>query len=295
MKLAVLFIFALLSPFTIFVAELMYGGTTPQELKTGLVQTNVYSTISEFLIKAKPEGKQDEQTAFLSQQIYDRFTPTYVQTKTDKLIDDGYIWITKDGPSPILSFIDIKTDMLATNPAFATQFDQIRKEAQQNQIEGEAALELSAGTTETKSNVDALTTLAQNDFTVPVGEYFAGLKKFYDVMKLVTPVLILLLFGLLFVQIKLNNNLHSRLQWIGASLITASVFGYGMIFFNDIAVQTLLDSTIVSSENFLATFAPIMVQLMEVFMQEYGKVQIYTSIGMLIVGIIFLGITRVKK
>lgn len=295
MKLAVLFIFALLSPFTIFVAELMYGGTSPQELKKGLSNTNAYVSISEFLINVKPQSEQDELTAALSQQIYERFTPAYIQSKTDKLIDDGYIWITQDGPSPVLSFTDIKQDMLATDPSFAPQFDQIRAEMMKNGASGEESLELSAGDPERQSSVDALTALAQNDFTVPVGEYFQGLKQFYAIMQIVTPILILLLFICLLLQLRMNNTLSSRLRWIGASLLTASIFGYGMIFFNDIAVQTLAESTMISSENFLATFAPLMVKLMELFMEEYAKVQMYASIGMFIVGGACLGIAKINQ
>ncbi len=295
MKLAILFIFAILSPFTIFVAELMYGGTTPQELKKGLAQSDVYANISDFLISVQPEGKQDDQTAFLSKQIYDRFTPAYVQEKTDKLIDDGYIWITKDGPSPVLSFTDIKADMLTSNPEFEEQFAQIRYLANQNQGNGEQALEQSSGDPTAQGNTDALTTLAQNDFTVPVGEYFLGLKTFYGIMKIVTPILIALLIGLLLVQLRINNSAKARLTWIGSSFITASAFGYGMIFFNQIAVKELLKSTLISSENFLATFAPIMLQLMNLFMQEYAKIQIYVSIGMLLIGVIFVAIAKLKK
>lgn len=285
MKLALLFLFAMLTPFTVFLTEVLYGGTTPDELKRGLAQTAIYTNASIFLITAKAEGKQDTAASELSEHLYKRFIPEYIQSKTEKLIDDGHIWVTADGPSPTLSFIEIKQDLISINPAFQAQFEQIQSVAQQSEFSAENSLSEYAGSTGEQSETDALTALAQNNFTVPVGEYFQGIKTFYSVIQILQPILVLLLIATLFLLIKQNLDTQNRLKWLGATLITAAVFGFGMVFFNTLAIANLMQTTTSSSGNFLAAFAPIMLQLMDIFMSEYAKVQNNLGICMVIVGI----------
>jgi hypothetical protein len=292
MKLVLLFFFAITTPFFIFLTEVLYGGTNPAVLKSGLVETSVYSDISEFLINAEPEGEQNDSTSEISKLVYNRFTPQYIQIKTEKLIDDSHVWITQDGPSPVLSFSDIKDDLLISNPEFESQFNQIAEVSDQQSLQGEINAEESlneyAGAPEAQKEINSIAALAQNNFTVPVGEYFSGIKNFYSIMKIIHPLVAVLLGLSLFTLIKINNSWHERFRWIGGTFITTAIFGFGMVLFNYLAVQHLMEVTSSNAENFLSAFAPIMLQLMNLFMKVYGNFQNIISTTMLILGIIFL-------
>lgn len=293
MKLLFLFLFAIITPFFVFLTEVLYGGTSPEMLKKGLAQTGVYKTISEFIINEKPEGPQDAASAEISVLIYNRFTPEYLQTKTEKLIDDAHVWITKDGPSPVLSFQEIKEDILTSNPEFQTYLDQIATAQEQQDFSGEASLEQFAGDPTTQDETNSLTALAQNDFNVPVGEYFSGIKTFYSLMKIIQPLIAILLIVFLVILYKSNDTLASRLRWIGTTFILAALFGFGMILFNTVAVTQLAEVTMSNSENFLAAFSPVMVKLMELFMKSYGQVQIIVSIVFASSGTLFVVLAKI--
>lgn len=294
MKLTALFLFAIITPFFVFLTEVLYGGTEPEELKKGLAQTTVYKSISQFIINAEPEGPQDPDAAEISLLIYTRFTPEYLQTKTEKLIDDSHLWITKDGPPPVLSFHEIKDDLLISSPEFQTFLGQMEATQQQRDFSGEASLNQSAGDHEMQNEMNSFTALVQNDFSVPVGEYFNGIKTFYSVMKIIQPIIAVLLVLFLVVLYKSNDNMASRLLWIGATFITAAVFGFGMLLFNNIAVAQLAEVTMSTSQNFIAAFSPVMIQLMDLFMKSYAQVQNIVSLVLVVLGAIFIIFAKIQ-
>ena len=292
MKLALLFLFAILTPFTVFLTEVLHGGTSPEELKKGLDSSPMYTNISEFIITTESDEAQDPEAAKVSMQIYKQFTPEYIKSKTEKLIDDSHIWITAEGPSPVLSFTEIKQNVTATNPQLLAQLEQIQTEyaAQQKEFSAESSLAEYAGDASAQSETDALTALAQNNFSVPVGEYFQGIKGFYSLIKILQPILIVILFITLFLLVKQNHTLSDKLKWLGLTLITAAVFGFGMVVFNTLAIEHLMQATVSSPDNFLAAFAPIMLQLMDTFMTNYATIQNIVGICMLLTGVLcFVG------
>lgn len=300
MKLTLLFLFAITTPFFIFLSEVLYGGTKPADLKTGLAESTVYKNISEFLINTEPVAEQDATSAEISTLIYNRFTPQYIQVKTEKLIDDSHAWITKDGPAPILSFNDIKKDLITAHPEFQSQIEQAAfasEQDSQKDFNAEESLNEFAGDPTVQGELDSLTVLAQNDFSVPVGEYFQGIKTFYGIMQILHPIIAIILLGIVLLLMKINESWTTRLRWFGATFITAAVLGYGMIVFNAISVKHLVDVTTSNTESFLAAFSPILLQLMHIFMNTYGNIQTLVSATMIAIGIIcyiasYVGISK---
>lgn len=274
MKLALLFFVAFTTPFLVFLTEMLYGGTAPSDIKKGLIDSSIYKDVSTFLIKVEPQGEQDAETAAISRIIYSRFTPQYIQSKTEKLLDDSSLWIAHDAAAPVLSFTDIKQDMLRTYPGV---------DLQSVDTNAEESLEAFAGYPQSGAN--SLAALAQNDFVVPVGEYFQWIKTFYKAIQILQPILTLLLIGSLILLAKLNDNWPSRLEWIGTTLINAAMYGTGIILFNMLAIMQLKEVTISNPENFLAAFSPILLQLMEIFMHRYAQIQNIVSLIMAITGV----------
>jgi hypothetical protein len=296
MKLLLVFFFAILAPFFVFITEVLYGGTRIEHLKASLVQSNVYTKISSVITNI--DAEEDPATKEVSGLIYGRFTPEYVQNKTEKLIDDSHIWITADGPSPIIEFSDIKDDLIASDSRYDILFAELSSQSEQIPAEDyatETAVDEYSQNPVMQGEADSFTNLAKNNFVVPVGEYFAGIKAFYSAIKILQPIIAVILVAILLLLFKVTSPWKSRFRWIGSAFITASVFGFGMVLFNQVALTNLLQVNQNSTENFLTAFSPIILTLMDTFMKSYATFQNSVSMLLGICGLILLVVSFILK
>jgi hypothetical protein len=289
LKLTLIFFFSFLLPLFVFLTQVLYGGIEPDILKVSLNESTIYTRVSSLIINPPVDPEAPPSPDAINTLLANRFTPEYVKVKTEKLIDDSYLWLTKDGPSPVLSFSELKDDLLALDPTLQMQFQEIQAlDNETNDISGENSLNDLAIDHTTQQELDSLTTLTQNNFTVPVGEYFGVLKSIYSASKIIQPILGILLLTIVFVLVKITDTTKTRLRWTGAMCLTAAIVGFGMVFFNAIAISNLVYVSENSSENLISTFSPIILEIMNAVFAHFSVVQNYINIGLAVVGLILI-------
>lgn len=289
LKLTLIFFFSFLFPLFVFLTQVLYGGIEPNALKNSLNQSTIYTRVSSLIINPPVDPEVPHTPDALNTLLADRFTPEYVKIKTEKLVDDSYLWLIKDGPSPVLSFNELKDDLLASDPTLQMQFQEMQTQDNESKdISGEATLNELASDPAAQQEMDSFTTFMKSNFTVPVGEYFGVLKSLYNASKVIQPILGILLLIIIFVLFKICGSIKSKLRWTGAMFLTTSVVGFGMVFFNAIAVTNLVYASESSSDNLIATFTPVILEIMNAVFAHFSVVQNYVNIGFAVVGLILL-------
>lgn len=289
LKLIIVFFFAFLLPLFVFLTQVLYGGIEPNVLKDSLKESTIYTRVSSLIINAPVNPAAPQAPDEFNSLVTERFTPTYVQTKTEKLVDDSYVWLTKNGPSPVLSFNEVKGDLLAIEPTLQIQLQEMQTiENSNDDYSAEGSLNEFASDPTVNQEQDALSTLMQSNFTIPVGEYFQVLKTLYDAAKIIHPILGIILLALIVTMVKLSYTTTSRLRWTGAMILTAAIVGFGMVFFNAIAVTNLIYASENSSDNLIATFTPVILEIMNVVFAHFSVIQNYVNIGLAVIGFILV-------
>lgn len=152
--------------------------------------------------------------------IREQFTSSYVQGKSETLIDDTFSWLDgKTKTPPVLSFKELRDSIEQKNPELLIQLQQASEEMraqqqQQAEMSGESL----------PNDTMDFNKMMKSDFSIPVGENLKPLKSVYTFFKFALPLTAVYLFVLLGLIVLLSSGVRSRLKWIGATFISSIFF-----------------------------------------------------------------------
>lgn len=291
MKPVALLFFAFTTPLSIFLVILLYGTITPESFKAELRSSEVYKKAHAQFTTTQAAANDDQDYASLNALLAETITPTYLQNKTETLIDDTYLWLTKDGAPPTLSLIEVKDAMLANDPDFEQTLKSMEKDPEFIKMKEEYEKEmqnseqpLSPQDAERASALD----FSENMFTVPVGEQAPWLKDVYSKLHIILPVLLVLQLGCILLLVFRNVAWTSRFRWVGITLIAAAIVGMSNVFLNTLILERIMADVSFSEGNLASAFTPILFHTADYFAQTYATYQTATSTWMVIIGIVFL-------
>jgi len=255
------------TPFVIFLAIILYGGITPQLIKTQLSQSQIYEKLPQLLLdQGSSEVQSDpESQAFLTM-ITSNVDSAYIQAKTEKVIDETDAWIKGESDvPPVLSFRDIQEKVISDNPEFQEMVHMGASELEKNGGEAEPLNVMEQG-------------------NIPIGQNLKFLKDGYFAAKIALPVLFILLFIALILIVIKTHGLKSRLKYVGIVLVLTALLGYVQVFAGGILISQMM--TVLSSQanSMVQLVAPIIMGLTDAIISRYNTVQTYVSIIMAVIG-----------
>ena len=135
MKDILLIFFTLLSPLAVFLTMIAFMPHLNTTIKEQLVKAHAYEKVSEQMSTLTAD---DADSAAINSILQHILTPEYLQGKTETTIDMSYNWIvgTTTIP-PVLSFKDIKEDIVRQNPQLLTTIEELSKEVKDAQSFGD--------------------------------------------------------------------------------------------------------------------------------------------------------------
>jgi hypothetical protein len=276
MKLLILLFITFTTPLVIFLGTVLYGGLSNDVLKEELSKAQVYSQLGDYLQKTAADPSANEGLTAI---FTNRFTTPYIQTKIETAIDDSYFYITgKTTTPPVISFHELKSDIMTTNPELLTSLDEMTQEMEKMQAENP---DQSAG-----DELLMLKDLSKHDFSFPIGERLAGMRKSYTVIRVLLPLLILLLAGSLVLLWFMNTSMAARLRWIGASLLGAGIAGLIAMFMNTALIESLRQLLLENSNELVAIYSPLGMNLITNMVERYARFQGMASLSLLLSGVI---------
>ncbi len=297
MKLLTLLFFTFTLPLVIFLTVLLYGPLTPVSIKSELNNASVYEKLSQTLADISSNDSENTELAGI---ITSRFTSEYIKIKTEGVIDDTSNWITgKSTTPPMLSFKELKEDIVKENPQLLTQLTDMADEMKN---ESAAYADSSENTDETMNqqadmmNVStSISQLVNSDFSFNLEKELNGIKNGYATTRIVHPILIVLLFGSILLLGVLSSSWPARLRWIGSTLISSSVVGFGILFVATHGILALTTALSDQSNEFVRLFSPIILHITTSFVSSYSLYEKSVSIVLLVIGIAcIIGSTVIK-
>lgn len=242
------------------------------------------------------EGQGQAQNPELEAIILASLTPEYTKLKTEEVIDAGYFWITDASTNtPSVSFPEIKEQVLKQNPQLLSELTAMSQELQSQSVPEEMNDEELAQFEQMRDNSQMLITFVENDFSLPLDTYLQGVKGFYSVLKIVLPVLIIVLILCLIILLFGNKSLHSRLTWIGTTLMLSAISGFVVIAFQTILLSFLVSTTTQSSNDLSSLFVPIATEIMQNFVKTFTNYQGIMSVILLVLSAIFFAIASLSN
>lgn len=286
--LAALFII-LTTPFLVFFATIVYSGTSQTSLKQELSKSNLYEKLSTNLkdtfTASDTQSSNGADDAQFTSVIQKRLTKEYMQGKTEALIDDTTQWLqNKTATPPVISFKEIKEDILAQDPQLLEQMNQtiIEMKKEQSQTDTTATTDNFAGDSASGNERDTMQTLMNSNFTVPVGEHIVPLKQSYQVLQIALPILAVLIVLCLIALFTLNNNVRSKLYWIAGTFTITALYGFLVIFLYG-SIYSLLEKLLLGySDEWMTIISPIITTLLSVFGEQYKQNQSVTNFALLV-------------
>jgi len=216
LKILLILSFGFSVQFLFFFLVFAIGGFTPAFLKETLVKSSVYTTVNS---KIESLTSEDPSEDMILPFIKEQFTSSYIQHKSETLIDDTFAWVDgKTASPPVLSFSEIKTSIQEQNPELLAQLTQAANEMQaQQQEESVDGEQVSADTMD-------LNKIIKSDFSIPIGKDLGFLKQAYSLFKLALPITAIYLVVLLGLIGLLSKPLKSKLRWVGATFFSSILF-----------------------------------------------------------------------
>jgi hypothetical protein len=297
MKVLLLLFFAFISPLVIFLTTVLYGGTSPDILKTELAEANIYSKVTAFLTNTSDEGEENTEITDI---VAANFTPEYTQSKVEDVIDTSYDWITGETTqSPSVSFPEIKQQILTQHPSLLTDIEAMAKDAEQTfdttGMSEEEAVQAEQMHTQMTSQMGMMTEFVKNDFSWPLTKQLTGVKQLYSVIKLLQPILTLLLLLSLLILGLLNPTWPQRLKWTGAALFVAGIAGFMAVAFQAGIVALLTTVTQQTTNEAVTMFTPIIISIVRHFVKTYTNYQGIVSIVFFVVAALCFVIASLHK
>ncbi len=285
MRVIVLLFFIFTIPVVIFLTTILYASDLNTVLKTELARNNAYGQINTQISKLEGE---DAQSIVVNSFLQSTFTPQYIQAKTETTIDSSFDWIRgKTTVLPVLSFRDIKDKIFSQNPQLLTTIEDLAKEMKNQPIPQDSSQD---GTVQNQPDaqamkgIDTLTSLAKSDFTIKLDQYLIGVKNFYNILRILQPILAGLLLIYLVLLFVLSKTWPSRLKWAGITFILSGVLGFGVVLFDSYLLGTLISFVSVNSNQAIKIVSPIVIQIIKHFVDTYINYQTTANIVFLIIG-----------
>lgn len=286
MRVIVLLLFIFTVPVVIFLTTVLYTSDLNTVLKTELTRNNVYSQINSQLSKLEGE---DAESQVVNSFLQSTLTPQYIQAKTETAIDSSFDWIRgKSATPPVLSFKDIKDKIFSQNPQLLATIEDLAKEMKNQPIPQDSSQDGAVQNqpdAQAMKGIDTLTSLAKSDFSIKLDQYLVGAKNFYNVLRILQPILAGLLLLYLVLLFVLSKTWPSRLKWIGITFILSGVLGFGVILFDSYLLGTLRSFVSVNSNQAVKIVSPIVIQIIKHFVDTYINYQTTANIVFLIIGV----------
>ncbi len=292
---AVFFIFAL--PILVFLGTCLYGGINSVSIKNNLLTSNAYTIISDKLSQQLDSASQDSSDATINAIITaakNRITPSYLQQKTEKAIDDSTLWIEgKTTNPPVLSFSEIKDDINAQNPEILPSLLKTMNEfkKQQEELQKEDPNNTSGNSLE----LNGLGTFVQNGFTIQLVNGVKTIKNLRGQIFIAFVIFLILdTFALLLIFL-FSKSLKSKLKYSGIVFIIGAIYGYVLTF--GLGIFSNIITFVLKSQDQPAVvyISPIIINLLTTFINKYKQIQTFTSIGLIGLGIVFVIISVFSK
>lgn len=286
MRVIVLLLFILTLPAVIFLTTILYTPDLNTVLKTELARKNIYTQINSQLLKLDNE---DPESQIVNSFLQSTLTPQYIQTKAETTIDSSFDWIRgKSATPPVLSFKDVKDKIVAQNPQLLSTIEDLAKEIKNQPIPQDQSADNTAPQEQPDAQalkgMDALTALAKSDFSIKLDQYLAGVKNFYNILRILQPILSVLLLIYLVLLFVLNKTWPSRLKWVGVTFIVSGILGFGVVLFDSYLLSALSNFVSVNPNQVVKIISPIVVQIIKRFVNSYINYQTTASIVLLIIG-----------
>lgn len=277
--LAALFFIAFF-PVIVFLATILYGGITPQIIKTSLSASGVYKLLPGMLAESMTsEESEADGVGQIFTIIQDKFAGSYLQDKSEKLIDDTDLWMRgKTDEVPVISFSEIKTEIMDSNPELLEMMKEgMTTMKEQTEAEGGQSMQ-------EDESMKGFNEFMENDFTIPVGKNLTPLKDGYKNLTIILPILIVLELIAGFVIIFFSHGISSKLKWGGVVLTISAIYGFIWVFSGN-GLFSIVTVTIKEQENeIVRLITPIILTIASQFIETYKTYQMNISVGAIVVG-----------
>lgn len=287
MKPILIFFIATTMPLVLFIATLLYGDVTNEQLKKALNESGVYKQMSTYLVR----GDLELDVPFFNV-VKDRFTDEYLHAKTETALDVSTAWITGTSKTPpVISFPELKDDLSKRDPELLASLQKVpqKEELTQEGIEPEqqeAYLQ----------QVKQISEFTKNDFSIKLADHLQGFKLAYEGLRIALPILLLLMLGSLFMVWKLADGLPKKFKWFGITFLVTAITGYivmlshSMITYGITQVSTLNDAEVVKM------LTPILLSILGHYMKLYASYQeIVASFSIIVAAVCFVLMVITRK
>jgi len=263
MKLQLLLFFALATPIALFFIIILYAGISTEDMKKAISESGAYPQLAEHLTKQEANTLiiYNNSTVFVSKLL----TPAYFKTKTESAIDDSADWITgKTQTPPEVSFRELKQEIQLEYPDLLSNIEHVpsKSELQNSNLNvQDQALYL--------EQAKQMAAFVNADFTFSLGNKLEGIKLTYRILQIVLPVIIVLLICSIFFMTKLANSPPLKYKWIGATLMTSSIAGYGCIIFHPYITAAIAGTQVIQESTLFSLFLPIFIAIINHYVEIY--------------------------
>lgn len=275
------------TPFIVFFATIIYNGNFHTNIKQELSKTNLYENLTTNLKTTFTDSELStgsSEPSDITSVIQNRLTKEYIQEKTETFIDDTSNWLqNKSTTPPVISFKEIKEDLIAQNPGMIEEMNKAIEDMKKQQQSDPAAPEenMNADIALAGNELTSMQSLMESDFSIPVGENITGLKQAYQVLQIALPILAILVLLCIIALLFLNSTVSSRLRWITGTFTISALSGFLVIFFYSSLALFISNLMLGYSNEWMTTITPIITTLLTIFGEQFKQNQTITSIALL--------------
>lgn len=287
MKFFISILFIITAPLFILLTALLYTPNINGDLKIALVSAGVYRRISDNIAHL---GTDNTDWQPLYEYVIRTFTPDYIQKKTETALDTTTDWISgKTDTPPVLSFADIKQDLMTHNPMLLTNIETVLQQdsiqitnehTTDNQLAKQQALSLQI--------LSQLKSFLRSDFTIRLEKPLAGLRQSYRLVHILQPILLLLLCLYLFLFYYLNITWTARFVWVGMTLLVTGVTGLLIVYGANILINGIVTLILDNAGQTLLIISPFITMAVKLYITKYSYIQSFANISCIISATIFI-------
>lgn len=284
MKVFLLLLFVFTFPIAVLLSSILFGGFSNTFFKNELIKSGVYTKISLY-IQDLSFQEEDQLSEQFTDVLKNRFTNSYIKDKTEDTLDLATNWITGASETPpVISFAELKEDILAQYPQVLPELEEVAKEAKQQAIangseDGQQTMDMMQG-------LDSISTLAKSDFTIQLSSYLAPLKTLYNIIQLALPTSFVLMTIYLMFLLLFSHPWHARFTWIGATAMLSGIWGYTVVYMNAYLVYLMTTTISANANDIFSIFSPVLLNLANSFINIYAYYLGLVSIGAFLIAAI---------
>ena len=277
MKPILIFFIATTMPLVIFIATLLYGDVSNEQMKKALKESGVYEQMSTYLVR----GDIELDVPFLNV-VKDRFTDEYLYTKTETALDVSTAWISgKSQTRPVISFPELKEDLNERDPELLASLQKIP----QKEDLDKAGIEPEQQESYLQQGKQIIE-FTKNDFSIKIDKHLQGFKFAYDGLKIALPILVLLMFGSLFMVWKLADGLPAKFKWLGITFIVCAVTGFSVMLSHSMITYGITKVSMLNDAEVVKMLTPILLSILNHYMKLYASYQELVAAFSLIVAVL---------